>query len=58
MNFADFGLGTWHPKNGMYSIVEAMVNLAKSLGVKIFLNSPVEEILLEKNKAIGIKNQE
>lgn len=55
MNFADFGLGTWHPKNGMYSIVEAMVSLAKSLGVKIFLNSPVEEILLEKNKAIGIK---
>ena len=55
MNFADFGLGTWHPKNGMYSIVEAMVSLAKSLGVKIFLNSPVEEILLEKNKATGIK---
>ncbi len=55
MNFADFGLGTWHPKNGMYSIVEAMVSLAKSLGVKIFLNSPVKKILLEKNKAIGIK---
>jgi len=55
MNFADFGLGTWHPKNGMYSIVEGMVSLAKSLGVKIFLNSPVEEILLKKNKATGIK---
>ena len=49
MNFADFGLGTWHPKNGMYSIVEGMVSLADSLGVKIYLNSPVEEILLEKN---------
>lgn len=55
MNFADFGLGTWHPKNGMYSIVEGMVSLADSLGVKIYLNSPVEEILLEKNKAVGIK---
>ena len=33
MNFADFGLGTWHPKNGMYSIVEAMVSLAKSLSL-------------------------
>ena len=55
MNFADFGLGTWHPKNGMYSIVEGMVSLADSLGVKIYLNSPVEEILLEKNKALGIK---
>ena len=24
MNFADFGLGTWHPKNGMYSVLLAM----------------------------------
>ena len=24
MNFADFGLGTWHPHKGMYSIVEGM----------------------------------
>ena len=55
MNFADFGLGTWHPKNGMYSIVKGMVSLAESQGVKIHLNSPVDEILLEKNKAIGIK---
>ena len=55
MNFADFGLGTWHPKNGMYSIVKGMVSLAESQGVKIHLNSPVDEILLEKNKAVGIK---
>ena len=55
MNFADFGLGTWHPKNGMYSIVKGMVSLAESQGVKIHLNSPVDEILIEKNKAVGIK---
>ena len=55
MNFADFGLGTWHPKNGMYSIVKGMVSLAESQGVKIHLNSPVDEILLKKNKAVGIK---
>ena len=55
MNFADFGLGTWHPKNGMYSIVKGMVSLAESQGVKIHLDSPVDEILLEKNKAVGIK---
>ena len=55
MNFADFGLGTWHPKNGMYSIVKGMVKLAESLGVKIHVDSPVEEILLENKKAIGIK---
>ena len=55
MNFADFGLGTWHPKDGMYSIVKGMVRLAESLGVKIHLDSPVKEILLENKKAVGIK---
>ena len=55
MNFADFGLGTWHPKDGMYSIVKGIVKLAESLGVKIHVNSPVEEILLENKKAVGLK---
>ena len=55
MNFADFGLGTWHPRNGMYSIVKGIVQLAKSLGVKIQVDSQVETILLENKKAIGIK---
>ena len=55
MNFADFGLGTWHPKDGMYSIVKGMVKLAESFGVKIHLDSPVEEILLENKKAVGVK---
>ncbi|WP_338378290.1 phytoene desaturase family protein [uncultured Flavobacterium sp.] len=55
MNFADFGLGTWHPKNGMYSVILAMESLAKELGVKIETNSNVEKILVENGKAIGIQ---
>ena len=30
MNYADFGLGTWHPKGGMIQIVSAMVSLKKN----------------------------
>ena len=55
MNFADFGLGTWHPDKGMYSIVEGMVALAKELGVSFHTNSPVDTILVESGKAIGIE---
>lgn len=44
MNYADFGLGTWHPKGGMFEVVKAMVTLATSLGVKIQKNSDVEKI--------------
>jgi phytoene desaturase len=51
MNFADFGLGTWHPKGGMYQIVIAMKTLAESLGVSIHTNSNVEKISVNNKKA-------
>ncbi|KKN15718.1 hypothetical protein LCGC14_0983240, partial [marine sediment metagenome] len=55
MNFADFGLGTWHPKGGMYLIIVAMQQLAQSLGVRIHTERPVEKILVKDKKAIGIE---
>ncbi|MGW1453395.1 phytoene desaturase family protein [Salegentibacter agarivorans] len=55
MNYADFGLGTWHPKGGMYKVIEAMENLANSLGVKINTNAPVSEIFVENNTATGMQ---
>ena len=48
MNYADFGLGTWHPKGGMYEVVKAMVTLAVELGVKIETNQNVEKINVTK----------
>ncbi|TDP60952.1 phytoene desaturase family protein [Flavobacterium dankookense] len=51
MNFADFGLGTWHPKNGMYSVILAMEKLAIELGVKIYTNSNIEKIEVENGTA-------
>ncbi|AVR43927.1 phytoene desaturase [Christiangramia fulva] len=55
MNYADFGLGTWHPQGGMYKVIEGIRDLAVSLGVKIEVNAPVEEILTENKKAKGVK---
>lgn len=54
MNYADFGLGTWHPTGGMYKVIEGIQELAESLGVKFHLNSPVQKIITEKGKAKGI----
>ncbi|GMN11706.1 phytoene desaturase family protein [Croceitalea sp. MTPC9] len=54
MNFADFGLGTWHPKGGMYEVIKAMQSLAKELGVIIHTNSPVEKILVADGNATGV----
>ncbi len=54
MNFADFGLGTWHPENGMYSVIQGIEKLAVELGVNIHTNATVSKILVEDRKAIGI----
>jgi phytoene desaturase len=55
MNYADFGLGTWQPTNGFYDVVNAMISIGKSLGVKYHNNSSIEEIITEKNIATGVK---
>ena len=55
MNFADFGLGTWHPKGGMYQIIIAMKSLAQELGVTIHTESAVDKILVKDGKATGIR---
>ena len=54
MNFADFGLGTWHPKNGMYSVVLAMEALAKELGVTFQTDAAVQKIIVKNKAAVGI----
>ncbi|WP_395054084.1 phytoene desaturase family protein [Flavobacterium sp.] len=54
MNYADFGLGTWQPKDGMYSVILGMESLAKELGVTIYTNSPIEKIIVENDKATAI----
>jgi phytoene desaturase len=59
MNYADFGLGTFHPKKGMYEVILAMEALAKSLGVTIKTNSPIEKILVnEMDEAYGIRSND
>ena len=57
MNFADFGLGTWHPKGGMYEIIKAMKSVAEELGVTIHTNSPVSHILVSDGQTVGVRSE-
>ena len=54
MNHADFGLGTWHPEKGMYSVIEGMKKLAEEFGVSFETNQNVEKIIVNRNCATGI----
>ncbi|WP_372936826.1 phytoene desaturase family protein [Seonamhaeicola sp.] len=54
MNYADFGLGTYHPKKGMYQVILAIESLAKDLGVTIKTNAAVQKINVKNNFATQI----
>jgi len=54
MNYGDMKLGTWYPVGGMYSVVEGMVELAASLGVKFIYNSPIEKLEVGNGKITSV----
>ena len=54
MNYADFGLGTWHPKTGMYDVVRGIESLAKELGVIFKTNSNIDKIIVKDNIATAL----
>ena len=54
----EYGFGAFLPNDGMYAIVNALVKLAKELGVQFNFNSNVEEIVYKKSsreKVEGIR---
>ena len=54
MNYADIKGGTWYPQNGMYSIVDGMVKVAKSLGVQFKLGEEVMHVEVENGIATKV----
>ena len=54
MNYADFGLGTWHPKTGMFDVVRAMESLSRELGVVFHTNANIEKIIVDNKTAKAI----
>ena len=54
MNYADFGIGTFQPPNGFHDLVNAMVDLGKSLGVKYKVNHELSKINVSNKKVENI----
>lgn len=50
----ELNCGMFMPDRGMYSIIEALVKLAKEAGIKFHLNTKVDSILIEKKTVTGI----
>ncbi len=52
--YFEYGFGAWIPKGGMISITRALYELATLKGVTFHFNTPVEEILVEDRRAVGV----
>ena len=55
LSFLEYEHGIWHPTGGCNSISRNMARVAQELGVKIQLNTPVEEILFQGRRAVGVR---
>ncbi|HEX5808596.1 MAG TPA: phytoene desaturase family protein, partial [Anaerolineales bacterium] len=55
MPYTELAHGVWYPKGGMYSIVEALMQLATCAGVEFEFNASVEHIDVNGNRARGVQ---
>jgi phytoene desaturase len=53
--FVEAALGVWYPDGGIHRIALAMARLAGELGVEVHFDTPVREILTERDRAVGVR---
>ena len=55
LSFLEYEHGVFHPVGGCGAVTKAMARVAESQGVRILLNEPVEEVLFEGRRAVGLR---
>src|SRR6201992_3071733 len=55
LSFLEYEHGVFHPVGGCGAVTRAMARIARELGVKILLNEPVEQVIVEHGKAVGVE---
>lgn len=55
LSFLEYEYGIWHPIGGCNALTQGMARVAEELGATIRLQEPVEEILFENRRAIGVR---
>jgi phytoene desaturase len=57
LSFLEYEHGVFHPIGGCGAVTAAMARVATDLGVKIFLDEPVEHMIFDGRKATGVKTE-
>ena len=55
LSFLEYEYGVFHPIGGCAAITAAMARVAERLGVEIRTDTPVEEVLFEGRRAVGVR---
>jgi phytoene desaturase len=55
--FLEREYGVWHPRGGCGALSVEMARVAEELGASIRLGEPVEEILVEGRRAVGVRTR-
>lgn len=55
LSFLEYEHGIWHPIGGCSALSEHMARIARELGAEIRLGEPVEEVLFEGRRAVGVR---
>lgn len=53
--YLEYESGVWHPTGGCGAVTANMAKLAAEMGVDIRLSEPVEEILFQGRRAVGVR---
>jgi len=53
--YGELAYGLWLPKGGVYGLVSGMERLAKELGCTIQTECPVDRIVIEDGRAVGVR---
>ncbi|GAB5557528.1 MAG: phytoene desaturase family protein [Schleiferiaceae bacterium] len=51
----EFSLGTYLPRKGMSQIPQSLIQLARELGVEFTVDSPVQSIEIQNDRAVGVR---
>lgn len=55
ISFIEYEYGLFHVTGGLGQVSVAMARVAEQLGARIHLNTPVEEVLYEGERAVGVR---
>lgn len=56
LSFLEYEYGVFHPIGGCGALTRSLEEVARSLGVQIMCNDPVEEILFAGRRAVGVRS--